>query len=86
MGAFCELCVTKHEIAASGIHVGWILKPLENPAGRKPRMPWWVLPYMSADSLLDQTLYTIDLLIWSLLAFFKRFVEPTVLNSKRYMY
>jgi hypothetical protein len=34
----CELRVTEYEIAASHVYVGWILKPLKDPVGRKPRI------------------------------------------------
>lgn len=43
-----------HEIAESDIKVGWIVMPLENPVGRKPRVALWALPYVSADTLLKQ--------------------------------
>jgi hypothetical protein len=57
-GSLCELCVMKHDIAASDVDVGWIVRPLGNPVGRKPRMASWVLPYVPADSLLRWTPYT----------------------------
>jgi hypothetical protein len=34
----CELRVTEYEIAASHVYVGWILEPMKDPVGRKPRM------------------------------------------------